>query len=192
MRRSTAMAKPSILPVGSSTTTAETRSSVEAETLSVEAETLFESFVPIGVESDIFPADWTVVVEDLTGSTVKSFSGFTSDGIIQTNWDGTDSNNNPVAGDAAYKITVIVNASSSSLQSGSSFQATSQPALMKSGVNRYGMMDYEIEEKVPDLSAGYDEAFAWYFKLTDKEKEEYPPIPPAPPNEVLPKNPTSG
>jgi len=149
--------------------------------LSVEAETLFESFVPIGVESDIFPADWTVVVEDLTGSTVKSFSGFTSDGIIQTNWDGTDSNNNPVAGDAAYKITVIVNASSSSLQSGSSFQATSQPALMKSGVNRYGMMDYEIEEKVPDLSAGYDEAFAWYFKLTDKEKEEYPPIPPAPP-----------
>lgn len=146
-----------------------------------EAETLFESFVPINVESDIFPADWTVVVEDLTGSSVKSFSGFTSDGIIQTNWDGTDSNNDPVAGDAAYKITVIVNASSSSLQFGPLRQATSQPGLMKSGVNRYGMMDYEIEEKVTDPTAGYYETFEWYFKLTEKEKAEYPPIPPAPP-----------
>jgi hypothetical protein len=145
-----------------------------------EAETLFESFVPINVESDIFPADWTVVVEDVTGSSVKIFSGFTSDGIIQTNWDGTDANDDPVPSDAAYKITVIVSASSSSMSSSSSLQFSSQPAL-KSGVNRYGLMDYQIEEKVPDLCAGYYEAFEWYFKLTDKEKEEYPPIPLAPP-----------
>jgi hypothetical protein len=146
-----------------------------------EAETLFESFVPINVESDIFPAEWTVVVEDSTGSGVKMFSGSTADGIIETSWDGTDANNNPVEPDAAYKITVIVNASSFSMQSSSSLQASGLSGLMKSGVNRYGMMDYQIEEKVPDPSAGYYEAFEWYFKLTEKEKAECPPIPPAPP-----------
>jgi hypothetical protein len=145
-----------------------------------EAETLFESFVPIHVESDIFPADWTVVVEDLSGSGVKSFTGFTTDGIIQTSWDGTDANGNSVEPDAAYRITVIVNASSSMMLSSSSLQSSGQPGLMKSGINRYGMIDYQIEEKVPDPSAGYYEAFEWYFKLTEKEKGAYPPIPPAP------------
>ena len=53
---------------------------------------LFKAFVPINVQSDIFPADWSVFVADTNGTIIRTFSGSTSDGEIQTNWDGNDNN----------------------------------------------------------------------------------------------------
>lgn len=58
----------------------------------LDADSLFNSFVPIDVTSDIYPADWLVTVTDTNGTIVRTITGSTSDGNISTTWDGTDDN----------------------------------------------------------------------------------------------------
>lgn len=60
------------------------------------ADPLFEGGVSISAESDVFPTDYTVFVEDETGSTVKAYVEQTANGVIETYWDGTDEAGNPV------------------------------------------------------------------------------------------------
>jgi flagellar hook assembly protein FlgD len=91
----------------------------------LDAETLFQTFVPIEVQSDIFPANWTVTVQDVNEATVRTITGTTSDGDIATNWDGTDDSGNSVPVQAIYTISINVSNGSSSPQSLSS--STSQP-----------------------------------------------------------------
>lgn len=79
----------------------------------LDAETLFQSFVPIVVQSDIFPANWTVTVQNDAGAVVTTISGTTSDGNISTIWDATDDSGNPVPEKASYQISIVVGDDSS-------------------------------------------------------------------------------
>jgi hypothetical protein len=81
----------------------------------LDADSLFQTFVPIDVESDVFPADWSVFVGDANGQTVRTFSGTTSDGLIQTNWDGTDDNGLDVPDQTSYTVTVVVASTGSAM-----------------------------------------------------------------------------
>ncbi len=74
----------------------------------LDAESLFQTFVPIEVQSDIFPANWTVTVQDTNGATLRTITGTTSDGNISTNWDGTDDSSNSVPEQAVYTIAINV------------------------------------------------------------------------------------
>lgn len=51
----------------------------------LDACSMFNSLVPIDVESDIYPADWMVTVMGTNGTIVRTMIGSTDDGIIQTN-----------------------------------------------------------------------------------------------------------
>ncbi len=64
----------------------------------------FETFVPISIRSDTFPSDWTVHVEDESGTIIRTFTGFTSDGIVETEWDGNDNNGAPAPAEKAYRV----------------------------------------------------------------------------------------
>ncbi len=144
-----------------------------------DADSLFQDFVQIEVESDIFPANWTVFVEDLAGNTLRTFSGSTSDGLIQTNWDGLDNNSVPAPDEAAYRVTVVVTAGDSAMQS-SSFEKSDTAETSR--MNSHGATDYEVEEQAPDFTASYFKIFGDYLALTEKEKAALPPIPPFPNN----------
>lgn len=145
------------------------------------AETLFESFVPITVESDVFPANWTVFVETLQNQSVRTFSGSTSDGIILTNWDGLDQNGILVPDQNAYRITVVVEGSGSFAMSSSTSERNAENDIIAVGPNPFGCMDYEREEPVVDMVAAYYETFKWYYDLPESKRAEQPPIPPPPP-----------
>lgn len=64
----------------------------------------FDTFVPISVRADIFPSDWNVYVEDEAGAIIRTFGGFTTDGIVETEWDGNDNLGNPVPYEKAYRV----------------------------------------------------------------------------------------
>ena len=74
----------------------------------LDADVLFSTFVPIDVESDIFPGDWTVTVQNESGDVIRTFSGTTSDGTISTNWDGADDLGNQASELASYNISIEV------------------------------------------------------------------------------------
>jgi hypothetical protein len=62
----------------------------------LDASSMFNSFVPIDVTSDFFPANWLVTVTDTNGTIVRTITGSTTDGNISTAWDGTDDNSQPL------------------------------------------------------------------------------------------------
>lgn len=146
----------------------------------LDAESLFQSFVPIDVASDIFPADWSVFVEDTNGVTVRTFSGSTSDGIIQTNWDGYDNNAVYAPDQSGYTITVVVTSTGSSAMMASSAVASSSQSQIIAKQNRYGVTEYETEAAAPNPMVEYAKMLTHYEKLTKAEKAIYPPLPPAP------------
>lgn len=154
--------------VSSSTITLDFENSVRW----LDADTLFQSFVPISVESDIFPADWSVFVEDTNGVTIRTFSGTTLDGIIQTSWDGTDDSSVAVADEALYKITIAV-----ASQSFGNFSMMSSSSLAESSsassVNNVGQV-------APDPMTAYSELLENYSNAPDNIKMIYPPLPPPP------------
>jgi hypothetical protein len=53
----------------------------------IEPEVVFDGTVPISIRSDVFPTNWTVFVENESGTVVRTFAGYTTDGIIETYWD---------------------------------------------------------------------------------------------------------
>ncbi len=155
----------------------------------LDADSLFDSFVPIDVESDIYPADWEIFVMDSNGMTVRTISGSTSDGNINTNWDGTDDNGDAMPAQAAYTITVAVASggfggssmmSSSRLSVGSSLSLSSDQTIASASPNAYGVTQYTVEEPAPDLTAAYSAYMESYSNAPDDEKILFPSLQPPP------------
>ncbi len=115
-----------------------------------DAETLFETDVPIRVETDIFPADWTVFIRNESGTTVRTFSGTTLLNLITTNWDGLDQNGQPLPSDAAYEVEVAVTSSLSQLlQGGNLLVSPNQDYSFKDVFkNEFGVEEYRFENTV--------------------------------------------
>jgi len=60
------------------------------------------------------------------------------------------------------------------------FTKDSSLALASVSLNRFGVMEYAVEEKTPDPTATYYETFKTYLEMPESEKAKYPPIPPPP------------
>ncbi|HEY5297743.1 MAG TPA: Ig-like domain-containing protein [Verrucomicrobiae bacterium] len=151
----------------------------------LDADSLFQSFVPIDVESDIFPADWAVFVADTNGTIVRTFSGSTSDGNINTNWDGNDNDGATLPDESAYTITVVVTSSGSGdsmMMTASSLASTSGATSVSSTTNPHGVPEYTVQKPAPNPLTAYLEILAIYNQLTPQEKLIYPPLPPVPAN----------
>jgi hypothetical protein len=145
----------------------------------LDADPLFQSFLPITVSSDIYPANWSVFVEDINGLTVRTFSGTTSDGNIQTNWDATDNNGVAVPAAAAYTITIVVSTQGSggsqmTISAGSATNSALSP--IATGTNKYGAMEYEISIPPADNSALYARMRTEYLAAPAALKAIYPPF----------------
>ena len=149
----------------------------------LDACSMFNSFVPIDVDSDIFPADWLVSVTDKTGIIVRTITGSTLDGIIQTSWDGTDDNGQPLPVENLYEITVDVNeASNSSMMMASSLASTVNAASVLTTMNPHGVPEFVVQKSAPNPLTAYEENVKFYKQLTPKEKLIYPPLPTKPAN----------
>jgi hypothetical protein len=67
---------------------------------------LFQSQLPISARLAYSNANWSVEIERENGTIAKTFSGSTSNGLIEITWDGTDGAGNPVAEKAVYFVNV--------------------------------------------------------------------------------------
>ena len=160
----------------------------------LDPEVLFQSFVPIDVESDVFPADWAVFVSDTNGMIVRAISGNTQDGIISTNWDGNDENGVYLPDENIYNIEIVVSASSSSgllRTANSSLTAAmasvgSDEPVVSSRLNKYGVLESEKVDPAPDPALVYAEMRRVFDLLPDSLKKIYPPIPANPPAKTRP------
>lgn len=116
----------------------------------INADHLFDSTVSIIAESDIFPTNYTVFVEDAAGNTVRIFTEQTLDGSIQTSWDGLDGFANPVPEEQPYVVTLALGTLSSppsammSAGAGGSGLKTSTPVSSEWKWNKYGYQDLEV------------------------------------------------
>jgi hypothetical protein len=152
--------------VSSSTITLDFENSVRW----LDADSLFQSFVPVSVVSDIYPADWIVSVSDTNGVTIRTFSGTTSDGIIQTSWDGTADNSVAVSDEAVYKVTIAVTS-----QNSGSFSMMSSSSTMESSD-----ISSTSDVETLDPTAAYFQMLENYSNAPDNIKMIYPPLPPPP------------
>ncbi|MGH7990333.1 MAG: Ig-like domain-containing protein, partial [Limisphaerales bacterium] len=150
----------------------------ENSVLWLNADSLFQSFVPIDVQSEIFPADWAVFVADTNGTIVRTFSGTTSDGTISTNWDGNDQNGNYAPDNATYTVTVVVSSSGSGdeMIAMSGLANDSSSSDISETTNRYGVVEYEMTEPAPDPLEIYSEMLKGYAALPEAERIIYPPF----------------
>jgi hypothetical protein len=153
----------------------------------LDACSMFNTFVPIDVDSDIYPADWLVSVADTNGTIVRTISGSTDDGVIQTSWDGTDDNSQPLPVENLYQITVDVTETSgsfmlsgSSMMMASSLASDSVATAVSSEVNSQGVPEFAVQQPAPNPLTAYEEMLAVYTNLTPPEKLIYPPLPPRP------------
>jgi hypothetical protein len=145
----------------------------------LDADTLFQSFVPIDVQSDIFPANWSVFVANTNGTIIRTFSGTTSDGNINTNWDGNDNNGVYASDDAGYTVSVVVTSSgsgSSSMMAPSSLPASSGLFVLSAKPNAYGVMEYQVEEPAPDPMMTYSNLVKNYLQMPANERIIFPPF----------------
>ena len=145
----------------------------------LDANSLFQSFVPITVQSSVFPANWTVFVANTNGTIIRTFSGSTSDGNIQTNWDGNDNNGIYAPDQTSYTITVVVTPSGSggpSMANSSSVATSSGLYLVSASPNRYGVMEYEVEEPVLDPMMEYSNLLQSYLQMPEDERIIFPPF----------------
>lgn len=114
----------------------------------INADHLFDSTVSIIAESDIFPTNYTVFVEDAAGNTVRIFTEQTLDGAIQTSWDGLDGLGNPVPEEQPYVVILALGTLSSPpaamMSAGGS--GLKSPTLVSSEwkANKYGYQDLEV------------------------------------------------
>ncbi len=150
----------------------------------LDACSMFNSFVPIDVDSDIFPANWLVSVTDTNGTIVRTISGSTSDGIIQTSWDGTDNNGQPLSVENLYQINVdVTTTGGSSMLMASGVASTLEATSVSSTTNPYGVPEYTVQKPGPNPLTAYLESLAIYTRLTPEEKFIYPPLPDRPAND---------
>jgi len=146
----------------------------------VEPASGFDSFVPVSIRSDTFPSDWTVFVQDAAGTVVRTISGFTSDGIVETDWDGNDNNGNPVSSEAAYRVLFTLGsvfpADATGSWVGGSQPGSAAPSPASITYNAYGVPEYEYDMKaalLPLPEIFFDEV------AQDKiAKGLLPPLPP--------------
>jgi len=149
----------------------------------LDACSMFNSFVPIDVDSDIYPADWLVTVTDTNGTVVRSITGSTTDGIIQTSWDGTDDNSQQLPVENLYQITVdVAETSGSSMMMASSLSSTLEAIAVSSSTNPHGVAEYTLQKPAPNPLTAYLEAVTNLSQLTPQEKFIYPPLPQPPAN----------
>ena len=147
----------------------------------LDACSLFNYFVPIDVDSDIFPADWLVSVTDTNGTVVRTITGSTTDGIIQTSWDGTDDIGQPLPVENLYLITVDVNATGGAAPMMASSLASALSATAVSlKRNLHGVPEYVVQKPAPNPLTGYLETLKFYSQIPPKIKLIYPPLPPRP------------
>ncbi len=148
----------------------------------LDAGSMFNDFVPIDVESDIYPADWLVSVTDTNGTIVRTITGSTTDGIIQTSWDGTDDNSQLLPVENLYQITVDVmeTSSSSLMKMASSLATTLNSQAVSSKISAQGVPEFTVQKTAPNPLAVYEETLKIYSQLTPPEKMIYPPLPPPP------------
>jgi len=149
----------------------------------LDASSMFNSFVPIDVTSDIYPADWLVSVTDTNGTIVRTITGSTPDGNISTTWDGTDDNGQPLPVENLYQITVDVTASGgSSMMTASSLAGAVGATSVSSTLNPHGVPEFTVQKPAPNPLTAYLNILAIYQQLTSQEKIIYPPLPDRPAN----------
>jgi hypothetical protein len=149
----------------------------------LDACSMFNSFVPIDVDSDIYPADWLVSVSDTNGMIVRTISGSTTDGSIQTSWDGTDDNGQPLPVENIYQITVdVAETSGSSMMMASSLASTLGATSVLSTTSPHGVPEYTMQKPAPNPLTAYLKMLNIYSQLTPQEKLIYPPLPDRPAN----------
>lgn len=135
----------------------------------------FETYVPISIRSDVFPTSWTVYVENEAGTIIRTFGGTTLDGVVETEWDGNDSNGVPAPANAAYRVLFTLGELEiQGASGGTGSGAWAPPTPVFGGYNAYGIPDYEVTTPLPALPAIF----------FDKEVHEriarglLPPLPP--------------
>ena len=149
----------------------------------LDASSMFNSFVPIDVDSDIYPADWLVSVTDTNGTIVRTITGSTTDGVIQTSWDGTDDNGLSLPVENLYQITVDVTASGgSSPMMASSLSSTLNATSVSTTMNPHGVPEFTVQKPAPNPLTAYLNILAIYQQLTPQEKFIYPTLPDRPAN----------
>jgi Bacterial Ig domain len=147
----------------------------------LDACSMFNDFVPIDVDSDIFPADWLVSVTDTNGVIVRTITGSTVDGIIQTTWDGTDDNGFPVSVENLYQVTVDVTSTGNfSMRVATSLASKLNATSVSTTMNSHGVPEFTVQKSAPNPLAAYLETGKIYKQLTPKEKLIYPPLPTKP------------
>jgi hypothetical protein len=151
----------------------------------LDACSMFNSFVPIDVTADFYPADWLVTVTDTNGTIVRTITGSTSDGNIATSWDGTDDNSQLLSVENLYNIQVDVTASSSSsLMMASTVFSSLSSSLGASSVsshnNPHGVPEYTMVKPASNPLTAYLHIMSIYQGLTPQEKLIYPPLPARP------------
>ena len=149
----------------------------------LDACSMFNYFVPIDVDSDIYPADWLVTVTDTNGTTVRTITGSTTDGIIQTSWDGLDDNSQQLPVENLYKITVdVTETSGSSMMLASRLSTTLEATAISTTTNPHGVLEYTLQKPTQNPLTAYLEALTNFDKLSPQEKLIYPPLPEPPAN----------
>ncbi len=151
-----------------------------------EATTSFTTFVPISIQSLVFPTNWTVYVENESGAVIRTFTGYTTDGVVETEWDGKDNNGVDAPVQQAYRVLFFLGAlaapPAAASMSGSgqsenftgeaSRLAESAPQLV--GYDQYGSPVYEVFSMLPLVPDVYFDQDYW-----NKVKEgKRPPLPP--------------
>jgi hypothetical protein len=146
------------------------------------ADPLFETTLPITVETDIYPADWTVVVRDEEGTVVRTFSGYTTNSQILTNWDGLTQSATNAPDLAAYEIEVSVDSGSSMMSMMSSTEGDGFSFQGKE-VNKYGVTEriYIKQVVAPGHYREVELTETWFnpktgeFEVIKPAKTEYIP-----------------
>lgn len=121
----------------------------------LEPDVSFETYVPIDAYSDVFPTNWTVSVEDESGTVVRTFSGYTIDGTISTNWDGTDNNAVAAPENAGYQITLSLGTTETlmAMQNTTVLKINHSTAkILASRVNNYGVLEYEVVQEPVEVT----------------------------------------
>ena len=145
----------------------------------LDATSIFNYYVPIDVDSDIYPADWLVTVADTNGTIVRTIFGSTTDGTIHTTWDGTDDYGQSLPVENHYQIIVDVAASGgASMIQASSLAGALGATSVSFTTNPHGVPEYTVQKPAPNPLTAYLNALAIYSQLSPTEKLIYPPLPP--------------
>jgi len=146
----------------------------------------FDSIVPISIRSSVFPTNWTVYVEDEARDIIRTFTGFTADGVVETEWDGKDGNGVDAPMEHAYRVLFVLgelppppspappSQPGPAPGPGSSSMQSLESAPKLAGHNKYGSPVYEVTTPLPPIPGVYFDE-----KIQEEIKQgKRPPLPP--------------